>query len=162
MLQRSHRPGMPGIWKANLKYLSSTGSFLRQHPPQDGMREVVETGEAPAAVGPYSQAIVTEDRVYTAGQIGLTPDGEMVAGGVADEARQCLENLSAVLEAAGSGVEDAVKVTVFLADMEDYGAVNAVYSEFFPGDAPARSAVEVARLPKDARVEMEAVAVRDA
>lgn len=126
------------------------------------MREVVETDAAPDAVGPYSQAIATEDMVYTAGQIGLTPDGVMVDGTVQDEARQCLENLDAVLDAAGSSLQDAVKVTVFLADMDDYSAVNEVYSEFFTEEAPARSAVEVAQLPKGANVEIEAVAVRDA
>lgn len=122
-------------------------------------REPVHTDGAPAAIGPYSQAVVADDTVYTAGQIGLDPaSGELVGPDAADQARRALENLRAVLTAAGSSLEGVVKTTVFLADLDDYGAVNDVYGEFFTEPYPARSAVEVSALPKGARVEIEVVA----
>lgn len=122
-------------------------------------RRVVQTDKAPAAVGPYSQAVISGQLVFTAGQLGLIPDsGTMVAGGVEAQTEQALKNLRAVLEAAGTSLDQVVKVTVFLADMDDFAAVNAVYAGFFTGEPPARSAVQVARLPLDARVEIEAIA----
>ena len=124
------------------------------------MRKIVSTDKAPAAVGPYSQAIVAGNLVFTAGQIPLDPEnGKMVEGHVTQQAKQALKNLQAVLEAAGSGMDNVVKVTVFLKDMEDFAALNSVYEEFFGSSLPSRSAVEVARLPKDALVEVEAVAL---
>lgn len=124
------------------------------------MREIVQTDKAPRAIGPYSQAIVFNGMLYSAGQLGLDPQsGEMVAGGVEAQTRQALENLAAILEAAGSSLELVVKTTVFLKDMNDFAAMNKVYAEFFPAQAPARSAVQVARLPKDGLVEIEAVAL---
>lgn len=119
----------------------------------------ISTEGAPAAIGPYSQAVEADGWIFTAGQIGLDPrTGEFVGPGVEDQARQALENLGAVLEAAGVGLEDAVKTTVFLADMGDYAAVNEIYAEYFSAPYPARAAVEAAELPKGARVEIEVVA----
>lgn len=122
---------------------------------------IVSTTDAPAAIGPYSQAVVAGDLVFCSGQIALDPaTGEVVAGDVRVQARQVLRNLSGVLAAAGSGMDLVVKTTVFLADLADYGAVNEVYATFFPGEKPpARAAVAVARLPRDARVEIDCVAL---
>ncbi len=122
--------------------------------------EPVETDEAPAAVGAYSQGTVTDDLVFTAGQIPLTPDGEMVDGTVAEQTERALENVAAVLKAGGSSLEDAVKVTVFLEDIDDFDEMNDVYETFFDDGPPARSAVEVGNVPKGAAVEIEAVGAR--
>jgi len=124
-------------------------------------REVVSTPLAPAAIGPYSQAVRVGDTLYAAGQIGLDPDtGALVSGGVRAETRQSLDNLTRVLEAAGFSRSDVVQVTIYLTDLGEYAGVNAVYAGYFPGDAPARATVEVARLPRDARVEILLVADR--
>ena len=124
-------------------------------------RSVIATPRAPAAIGPYSQAIIGEGRlIFTAGQIPLDPaTGAIAAPDIAGQTRQALGNLRAVLEAAGSSLAHTVKTTVFLADMRDFAAMNTVYQEFFPSDPPARSAVQVSRLPKDVLVEIEAVAL---
>jgi len=122
------------------------------------MRRIVKTDAAPAAVGPYSQAVRVGDLLFTAGQIPLTPDGTLIDGDIREQTRQVMENLRAVLEAGGSNLERAVKCTCFLADMNDFAAVNEVYGSFFVADPPARSAVQVARLPKDVRIEIEAIA----
>lgn len=120
----------------------------------------VQTPHAPAAIGPYSQAIVHGGLVFTAGQIPLDPGSmEMVEGDVAAQTERVLQNLSAVLEEAGASLATVVKTTVFLADMNDFTAVNEVYARFFGDHAPARSTVQAARLPRDARVEIEAIAV---
>ena len=124
------------------------------------MKEAVTTTAAPAAIGPYSQATVSGQVVYTSGQIPLLPDGSLLEGDVEVQARQVLENLKAVLSAAGSGLERVLKTTVFLKDMDDFAAMNAVYAEYFTEPYPARSTVQVARLPRDVRVEIEAVAER--
>lgn len=121
--------------------------------------ETVSTGKAPAAVGPYSQAVKAGGFLFTSGQIPLSSDGSAVAGDVRSQTRQVLENLRNVLEAAGSGLDRVVKCTCFLADMNDFAAMNDVYAEFFGSSLPARSTVQVARLPKDASVEIEAVAL---
>jgi len=122
-------------------------------------RYVIHTHDAPAAVGPYSQAIRSGDLVLTAGQIGLVPgSGALVEGGVEAETHQVLANLQAVLEAAGSSPAKVLKTTIFLTDMADFAAVNAIYGEVFTVDPPARSTVAVAALPLGARVEIEAVA----
>ena len=123
-------------------------------------RAVVQTPDAPQAIGPYSQAINAGNLVFCSGQIPLTPDGALIEGDVAAQTRQVLTNLQAVLTAAGSSLDQVVKTTVFLADMGDFAAMNAVYAEFFPANPPARSTIQVARLPRDARVEIEAIAVR--
>ncbi len=124
------------------------------------MKRIISTDKAPAAVGPYSQAVRTGNLIFTAGQIPLDPStGEMVPGPIEDQTRQVLKNLSAVLEAAGSGLGDVVKMTVFMNDLGQFSRMNAVYAEFFPEAPPARSAVEVSALPLGAAIEMEAVAV---
>ena len=123
-------------------------------------KEVVQTESGPKAIGPYSVGIIANHFVFTAGQIGLDPStGNLVEGGVQDETRQALINLRAILEEAGSGLDLVVKTTVFLRDINDFAAMNEVYAEFFPIQPPARSAVQVAALPRNAAVEIEAVAV---
>ena len=124
------------------------------------VRQIVKTGEAPQAIGPYSQAVVAGGFVFASGQIPLDPrTGEFVAGGVAEQTEQVLRNLTKVLEAAGAGLDSVVKTTVYLADMNDFAAMNEVYGRYFPEDPPARSTVEAARLPRDARVEIDVVAL---
>ena len=123
-------------------------------------KKIIFTDKAPKAIGPYSQAIQTESLVYTAGQAGLNPTtGNLVEGGIEAQTRQTLNNLKCVLEAADSGLNFAVKTTVFLKDMNDFSKMNAVYNEFFPENPPARSTVAVAALPKGALVEIEIVAL---
>jgi 2-iminobutanoate/2-iminopropanoate deaminase len=123
-------------------------------------RTIISTDKAPGAVGPYSQAVVTNGLAFISGQVALVPGTkDLKAGGVAEQARQCLTNLSAILAAAGSSPAHVVKTTVLLADMADFGAVNAVYAEFFPADPPARACFAVKELPLGALVEIEAVAV---
>lgn len=119
----------------------------------------VHSDRAPAAIGPYSQGVWAGDLFFSAGQVGLDPEtGELVSGGAEGEIRQALRNLAEVLGAAGLAPADVVKTTVFLADMDDFEAVNRAYGEFFGPPHPARSTVQVARLPRDARVEVEVVA----
>jgi len=123
------------------------------------MTRTIQTPNAPAAVGPYSQAVVSGGQVWCAGQIPLDPrSGAMVEGGVEAQTRQALSNLKAVLEAAGSGLDRVLRATVYLVDMADFQAMNGVYAEVFRDSPPARVCVEVSRLPKDARVEIDAVA----
>lgn len=123
-------------------------------------KKIINTDKAPGAIGPYSQAVRTENMVFTAGQIGLDPATmEIVSGGIEAETRQALNNLKQVLEAANSGLNYVVKTTVFLQNMADFPRMNAVYAEFFPENPPARSAVEVAALPKGVEVEIEAIAL---
>ena len=120
----------------------------------------VDTSAAPQAVGPYAQAVQAGGFVFCSGQLGLDPKtGQLVAAGTAEQTRQVLQNLAAVLEAAGSGLRLVTKVTVFLADMNDFAAMNAEYAKAFGSHKPARSTVEVRRLPKDARVEIECIAI---
>ena len=120
----------------------------------------IASEQAPAAIGPYSQAIAHGGLVWCSGQVALDPaGGGMIGEDAATQARQCLRNLAAVLAAAGSSLQHAIKVQIFLADMEDFGAVNAVYAEAMGDHRPARACVEVARLPKDALVEIDCVAV---
>lgn len=124
------------------------------------MRKVIQTERAPRAVGPYSQAIVAGGCVWVSGQIGLDPrSGRLVEGGVEPQARQALENLRAVLEASGSGLDRVVQATVYLTDMTDFETVNRVYETFFVQEPPARACVAVSGLPKGARVEVSAVAI---
>jgi 2-iminobutanoate/2-iminopropanoate deaminase len=128
------------------------------------MKSPLNVPDAPAAIGPYSQAQVVRLHggnrlVYTSGQLGLDPAGGKLRGGVAEQTEQALVNLAAVLRGAGLGLADVVKTTVYLADMADFGAMNEVYGRHFPADPPARTTIAAAGLPKDARVEIEAVAV---
>lgn len=122
-------------------------------------KQIIATEGAPAAIGPYSQAVRVGNLLFTAGQIPLDPaTGQIVAGGIQEQTRRSLENLKAIVEAAGSSLDRTVKTTVFLADMNDFAAMNEVYAAYFAGQAPARSAVQVARLPREARVEIELIA----
>jgi 2-iminobutanoate/2-iminopropanoate deaminase len=123
-------------------------------------RTVIKTNTSPQAIGPYSQAVVAGDLVFCSGQIPLTPDGQPVEGDITVQTRQVLSNLRALLEASGSSLERVVKTTVFLADMNEFAAMNAVYGEFFTNAPPSRSTVQVARLPRDVKVEVEAIALR--
>ena len=119
----------------------------------------VETNKAPQAIGPYSQGIIVNNMFYSSGQIPLTQEGEMVQGDIKAQTHQVFQNLKAVLEAAGASFDTVVKTTVFLKNMDDFAAMNEVYSQYFTNHKPARSCVEVARLPKDALVEIEVVAL---
>lgn len=124
-------------------------------------RQAVSTGGAPAAIGPYSQGIAVDGFVFCSGQIGLDPStGELVPGGVEAQAERALRNLAAVLDAAGAAMADVVKTTLFLADIGDFGTVNAVYARHMPNPPPARSTFAVGALPKGALVEIEAIARR--
>ena len=123
-------------------------------------RERISSKQAPAAIGPYSQAIRAGGFVFCSGQVALDPSsGEIVAGGVEEQTHQVLRNLSAVLAAAGTALEKAVKCTVYLSDMNDFVAMNAIYGEYFGDPPPARATVEVRRLPKDVLVEIDLIAV---
>ena len=127
-------------------------------------KTIVRTAEAPAAIGPYSQAVTVQvgDKrmIFTSGQVAIDPkSGAMIEGDVEVQTRQVISNLAAVLTAAGAGFEHVVKTTIFLASMDDFAKVNAIYGERFTSDPPARSTVQAARLPRDAKVEIEAVAL---
>lgn len=124
------------------------------------MKEIIKTDRAPQAIGPYSQAIRSNGLVFASGQIPIDPHtGQFVSGGIEEQTEQVLKNLAAVLEAAGSGLNRVVKTTVFLVDMQEFAAMNEVYAKFFKDEPPARATVEAARLPRDARVEIEAIAL---
>lgn len=124
-------------------------------------RSVVSTENAPGAIGPYSQAIIAGDLVFCSGQLPMDPStGQLIEGSIEEQTRRVLDNVSALLEAAGSSLKQVVKTTIFLADMNDFAAVNGAYAEYFDQEPPARSTVQAARLPRDARVEIEAIAIR--
>jgi 2-iminobutanoate/2-iminopropanoate deaminase len=123
------------------------------------MKKIISTPKAPSAIGPYSQAVVVGDMVYTSGMIPIIPEtGELETGDIKAQATQAIKNLVALLEASGASADSVVKTTVFIKDMNDFAAVNEVYATFFTDNFPARSCVEVARLPKDVKIEIEAVA----
>jgi len=123
-------------------------------------KKVVQTEKAPKAIGPYSQAIQAGDFLFLSGQVPLDPKtGELVKGDIGQQAKQVLENIKGVLESQRLGMEDVVKVTVFLKNIENFNQVNEVYSSYFPTSPPARSTVEVARLPRDVEIEIEAIAL---
>jgi len=124
------------------------------------VKETISTEKAPGAIGPYSQAVKTGNMVFCSGQIPIDPTtGEFVSNNVAEQTHQVLINLSAVLEAAGTSLNNVVKTTVFLADMNDFTAMNEIYAEFFSDNKPARATVQAARLPRDARVEIDCIAI---
>jgi 2-iminobutanoate/2-iminopropanoate deaminase len=124
------------------------------------VKQIIQTEQAPKAIGPYSQAIKSNGFVFASGQIPIIPEtGEFVAGGIAEQTEQVIKNLSRVLEAAGSGLDRVVKTTVFLADMNEFAAMNEVYGKFFSAEPPARATVEASGLPRGARVEIEAIAL---
>ena len=123
-------------------------------------KEIIHTDDAPKAVGPYVQAVKTGGVIYCSGQLGLNPENGKLCEGVEAQAHQSLKNLGAVLKEAGSSYGKVIKTSIFLADMDDFAVVNGIYSEYFKENAPARACVEVARLPKDVLLEMEAIAVR--
>lgn len=134
---------------------------MSKHPESSAGRQAILTDTAPVPIGPYSQAIACQGLVFTSGQIALDPkSGELVSGGIEAETEQVLANLQAVLAAAGTGLDRAVKVTVFLTDLGQFGKVNAVYARHFREPFPARSTFQVAALPKGAAVEIEVVAER--
>ncbi len=123
--------------------------------------EVISTENAPAAIGPYSQAVMAGDTLYLAGQIAIDPaTGELTPGTIEEETTLVLNNLAAVLEAAGMSLADVVSTTVFMADLDEFSAMNAVYATFFPENPPARATVQAARLPRDVKIEIAAIAVR--
>jgi 2-iminobutanoate/2-iminopropanoate deaminase len=125
------------------------------------MKQVIRTTEAPQAIGPYSQAVEAGGFVFVSGQIALDPaTGQVVAGGVREQAQRVMENAKAVIAAAGCGMQDVVKTTIYLKDLADFAAVNEVYAGYFPADPPARATVEVSRLPKDVLVEIDCIAFR--
>lgn len=124
------------------------------------MKNVINTKNAPAAIGPYSQAIAVDGMVYTSGIIPVDPETGVIPEGSAAQAKQALSNLANLLEASSTSMENVIKTTVFIKEMDDFAAINEVYQTFFHGDYPARSCVEVARLPKDVLIEIEAVALR--
>jgi len=126
------------------------------------VKQIIETDRAPQAIGPYSQAVKARGFVYASGQIPIDPvTGQFVAGGITEQTEQVMKNVAAVLEAAGSGLDRIVKTTVFLADMQEFAAMNEVYGKFFASDPPARATVQAAGLPRNARVEIEVVALVD-
>lgn len=123
------------------------------------MKQIIKTDRAPQAIGAYSQALKINGFVYTSGQIALDPaTGQLVAGGITEQTEQVLKNVSAVLDAAGTRLDQVIKTTVFLADMADFSAMNEVYAKFFVSEPPARSTVQAGGLPRDARVEIEVIA----
>ena len=124
------------------------------------MKQVINTNQAPGAIGPYSQAIKANGFLFVSGQLPVVPaTGQFAEAGVSGQTRQSLENVKAILAAAGCTLDDVVKTTVFIKDMNDFGTVNTAYAEYFKQDCPARACIEVARLPKDALVEIEVIAV---
>jgi 2-iminobutanoate/2-iminopropanoate deaminase len=126
------------------------------------VKEIIATERAPRAIGPYSQAVRSGNFLFASGQIPIDPaTGEFVSGGIAEQTEQVMRNVSAILEAAGAGLPQVVKTTVFLADMDDFTAMNEVYGRYFGENPPARATVQAARLPRDARVEIEAIAILD-
>lgn len=124
------------------------------------LKEIITTVKAPKAIGPYSAGVKTEHYIYTAGQLGIIPEtGNLIEGGIEYETRQALTNIQHILEEAGAGMHSIIKTTVFLHDMNEFTRMNTVYAEFFPEDPPARSTVQVAALPKNGAVEIEAIAI---
>ena len=151
-----------GIWNFTTDLLRFAFCFNNKKVKQVSLnvKEIISTENAPGAIGPYSQAVKVGGMVFCSGQIPIDPNtGEFVSGDVAEQTRQVLKNLNAVLEAAGTNLNNIVKTTVFLADMNDFTAMNEVYAEYFSDNKPARATVQAACLPRDARVEIDCIAV---
>ncbi len=141
--------------------LTGTGLLFSCRERRPPMKKEIRTDKAPQAIGPYSQAIEANGMIFASGQIAIDPSsGELNTGTIEEQTRLVLSNLKAVLDAAGSSMDRVVKCTVFLQDLNDYAAMNAVYGQFFAAPYPARAAVQVARLPKDVKVEIEAIALK--
>ena len=145
----------------------ATSSASRADATQEGgervKRTTIKTSAAPGAVGPYAQAVRTGDLLFVSGQVALDPTtGALVEGGIEDQTRRVMANLTAILQAGGSGLEQVVKATVYLTDLRSFDAMNDVYASFFPGEKPARVCVEVSRLPRNSLVEIDAIATVDA
>jgi 2-iminobutanoate/2-iminopropanoate deaminase len=149
------------LFKINSVKICLLFELLRKLPSKSIIvKEIISTENAPSAIGPYSQAVKTGNMIFVSGQIPIDPQtGEFVSNDVTEQTQQVLKNLSAVLEAAGSNLNEVVKTTVFLADMNDFTAMNAVYAEYFIANKPARATVQAACLPRDARVEIDCIAV---
>ncbi|HQZ95543.1 MAG TPA: RidA family protein [Pyrinomonadaceae bacterium] len=140
--------------------VSLLSSELSDVSAQVSVKRAIETSEAPKAIGPYSQAIIANGFIYTAGQVGADPKtGSIVDGGIEAQTEQVLKNIEAVLKASGSSLDDAVKTTVFLTDLNDFAKMNEVYAKRFKAPFPARSTVQVVKLPRDGKIEIEVVAV---
>ena len=126
------------------------------------MKKIISTDKAPAAIGPYSQAVEVKGMLFTSGVIPIVPEtGELVQGGIEEQAEQALSNLAALIREAGASIENTVKTVVFIKDMNDFAKVNEIYAKYFKEDCPARSCVEVARLPKDVLIEIEAIVEKE-
>jgi 2-iminobutanoate/2-iminopropanoate deaminase len=148
---------LAGVAPLVLPALGASREIIERSP---NMKQEVKTDKAPKAIGPYSQGILAGGFVFASGQIPIIPaSGEVNTGTIEEQTRQVLQNLTAVLEAAGSSLADVVKATVYLQDMNDFSRMNAVYGEFFKPPYPARAAVQVVRLPRDVKVEIEAIAL---
>lgn len=151
------------VWNATVNAHMGLVSTQKQEALGFMQRERIATAAAPAAIGPYNQAIASGNLVFASGQIALDPaSGQLVEGDVRAQTRRALENLSAVLQAAGSSLAQVVKTTVFLTSMSNFTAMNEIYAQYFTGEPPARSTVAVAELPRNALVEVEAIALREA
>lgn len=154
---RSEGSGRPGPC-----YNRAEDEFSKRRRLSAMPREVISTSGAPQAIGPYSQAVKAGNLVFVSGQIPIDPEtGEVVGGGIEEQTARVLQNLQAILEAAGASLKDVVRTTVFLADLADFGKMNEVYGRFFPENPPARTTVQAAGLPRGVRVEIDAIAVAD-
>lgn len=140
--------------------ISNSETILILRKEEIDMKKTINAPKAPAAVGPYVHAVEANGLIFTSGQIGLIPETGELQNGIEAQTHQVFKNLQAVLEAAGSDLDSAVKTSVFLDDINDFGKVNEIYAEYFNGETPARSCVEVAKLPKGALVEIEVIAVK--
>lgn len=156
-----------GVLKADSTGATAREGISQKHqitPPniekesENMIKSIINTGNAPEAIGPYSQGVKLGDLVFVSGQLPIDPATGIMAEGISEQTRQSLQNVKAILEEAGVSLEKVVKTTVFLKDMNEFAGMNEVYKEFFKGDYPARSTVQVARLPKDASVEIEVIA----
>lgn len=152
--------GTPGASPPKKNYECCAGFSAHRLKEEANMKTIISTKNAPAAIGPYSQAVEVNGMVYTSGQIPVDPATGKIPEGIEAQARQVMENVKNLLEAAGTDLSRVVKTTVFIKNMDDFGTINEIYSGYFKEDCPARSCVEVARLPKDVLMEMEAIAVK--